>query len=281
MSALALGLVAAFAWAIHDIIVRQISQNAPLMACLLMVLVVGAGFHLAVMAGTGGFTPIGGEAALYATIAGGFFLLASVGLYNAFQRGPVRLVSPIIASYPVLSVAWAAMSGASISPWQWGAVLAIAAGVSMVAALADEGVEDVPPKGPTILYAAASAIGFAGTFGFGQHAAELAGDMPATLVARLVSIALLVGLIALRGLSWWPGRAALPFLVLMGILDGIALMAVLSAGGLPDAQYASVTSSMFGLLTILLAWIFLRERMTAAQWLGCGIAFAGIGYLAL
>lgn len=281
MSALALGLVAAFTWAIHDIIVRQVSQNTPLMASLLTVLIVGAGFHVAVMAGTSGFSAIGGEAAGFAAIAGAFFLLASVGLYCAFQRGPVRLVSPIIASYPVLSVAWAAGSGTPVSVWQWGAVLAIAAGVSMVAALADEGAGDVPPKGPTILYAAASAIGFAGTFGFGQHAAELAGEMPATLVTRLVTITLLALLIAIRGLTWWPGRHALPFLALMGVLDGIALMAVLSAGGLPDAQYASVTSSMFGLLTILLAWVFLRERMTAAQWLGCGVAFAGIGYLAL
>ncbi len=281
MSALTLGLVAAFSWAIHDIIVRQVSQNTPLMASLLAVLLFGTGFHIAVMAGTAAFTPIGGEAAAYAVIAGVFFLLASVGLYGAFQRGPVRLVSPIIASYPVLSVAWAALSGASVSVWQWAAVLAIAVGVSLVAALADEGAEDVPPKGLTILFAAASAIGFAGTFALGQHAAELAGEMPATLVTRIVTITLLVAIMAFKSLPFWPGKAVLPFLALMGVLDGIALMAVLSAGGLPDAQYASVASSMFGLLTIVLAWIFLRERMTTAQWFGCGVAFAGIGYLAV
>ena len=281
MSALSFGLIAAVAWAIHDIIVRQVSQNTPLMAALLAVLIFGAGFHVAVMVATSAFAPIGGQAAVYAAIAGIFFLIASVGLYGAFQRGPVRLVSPIIASYPMISVAWAALSGASVSVWQWAAVLAIAVGVSLVAALADDGADDVPPKGPTILYAALSAIGFAGTFGFGQHAAELAGEMPATLVTRIVTIVLLVGLIALRGLPFWPGGKVLPFLALMGVMDGIALMAVLSAGGLPDAQYASVASSMFGLLTIVLAWLFLRERMSAAQWLGCGVAFAGIGYLAL
>jgi len=281
VSALALGLVAAVAWAIHDIIVRRVSQGAPLMACLLAVLLVGAVFHVGAMAATGGFVPIGGAAAGYAALAGGFFLLASVGLYKAFQRGPVRLVSPIIASYPVLSVAWAALSGASVSPLQWGAVLAIAFGVSMVAALADDGAEDVPPKGPTILWAAVSAIGFAATFALGQHAAEMAGEMPATLVTRLVTIALLAGGMAWLRLPWWPGRAALPFLAMMGVLDGIALLAVLKAGGLPDAQYAAVAASMFGLLTIVMAWMFLRERMGAAQWLGCAIAFAGIGYLAL
>jgi drug/metabolite transporter (DMT)-like permease len=58
-------------------------------------------------------------------------------------------------------------------------------------------------------------------------------------------------------------------------------MCVLSAGALPDAKYASVASSLFGMLTIILAWIFLRERMTKSQWAGCAVAFLGVGYLAV
>jgi drug/metabolite transporter (DMT)-like permease len=54
-----------------------------------------------------------------------------------------------------------------------------------------------------------------------------------------------------------------------------------SAGGMPDAQYAAVAASIFGLLTIVLAWALLGERMTRPQWLGCATAFAGIGYLAV
>jgi uncharacterized membrane protein len=82
-------------------------------------------------------------------------------------------------------------------------------------------------------------------------------------------------------LPFWAGWRALPVLALMGIADGIALLCLLAAGGLPDAQYAAVASSCFGLLTILMAWAFLREKMTPPQWVGCAIAFSGIGYLAL
>jgi drug/metabolite transporter (DMT)-like permease len=35
------------------------------------------------------------------------------------------------------------------------------------------------------------------------------------------------------------------------------------------------------LLTIVLAWLFLKERMTRAQWAGCAVAFCGVGVLAL
>jgi len=281
MGALALGLVAAIAWGFHDICVRYVSQKTPLMASLLTVLVVGLGFHLIVMSLSNGFTPLPGPAIGYAVLAGTFFLIASFGLYGAFQRGPVRLVSPIIASFPILSVGWAIVNGAEITTLQWIAILAIIAGVSVVAALADDGTGDVPPKGRTILYAVIASIGFAGTFAAGQLAAEISSDLPATLVTRLTAIVLLLAAIAMIRVPFWPGKNALPMLSLMGIADGIALICVLSAGGLPDAQYASVAASVFGLLTIVMAWAILGERMTGPQWIGCAVTFAGIGYLAV
>ena len=193
----------------------------------------------------------------------------------------MRLVAPLIASYPILSVGWATFNGATVSPLQWLAVLAIVIGVGWVAALSDTTRDKAPPIGPTIAYSLIAAIGFAGTFALGQMAAELSHDMPATLVTRVVAVGLAGGILIVGGLTFWPGGGALKWLVAMGCADGIALWCVVSAGSLPDAQYAAVTSSMFGLLTIVLAWMFLRERMTLQQWLGCVVAFGGVGYLAL
>jgi drug/metabolite transporter (DMT)-like permease len=50
---------------------------------------------------------------------------------------------------------------------------------------------------------------------------------------------------------------------------------------LPSPEYAVVASSIFGLITVILARIFLSETMTSRQWLGCLVTFAAIGYLAL
>lgn len=281
MSALSLGLIAAVCWGFHDICVRFLSQKTPLSACIMTVLVTGLTFHLGLMFARDGFAPLPATAMWLSLGAGAFFLMATFGLYHAFQRGPVRLVAPLIAGYPILSVGVAALQGTAISPLQWLAVLAIVAGVAVVAALSDTSRDAAPPKGPTILYALISAIGFAGTFALGQHAAEMSGEMPTTLVSRLLAVGLTVVILLVFRLPFWPGMRALPLLILMGIADGIALFCVLSAGSLPDAQYAAVTSSMFGLLTILLAWALLREHMSWPQWGGCIIAFCGVGYLAL
>ena len=281
MTALTLGLVAAFAWGFHDVCVRYVSQKTPLMAALLTVLLSGLAFHLGVMVVHDGFTALDRHSLGLSAASGVFFLIASLGLYGAFRRGPVRLVAPIIASFPILSVAWAAANGVSISPLQWGAVLAIVAGISIVAALADTTAQNTPPKPLTILYALIASVGFAGTFALGQEAAAAPDSLPATLVTRVTAILLLVVIIVALKLPAWPGRAALPVLCLMGVADGLALLCVLAAGGMPDAQYAAVAASVFGLLTIVMARIFLRETMTFPQWGGCAVAFCGIGYLAL
>lgn len=281
MGALTLGLIAAFCWGLHDICVRRVSQNTPLMASLLMVLIAGSVLQTGIMATTGAFSAVSGKAVGYAALSGLFFLVASLGLYGAFQRGPVKLVAPIIASYPILSIGWAMMIGTPVSLLEWFAVLGIIAGVSVVAALSDHSTEDTPPIPRTIAYALVAAIGFGGTFALGQLATGMADDLPIILITRVVAIVLLTALMVWKSLPFWPGRTAVPVLVLMGSLDGIALMSVLSAGGLPDAQYASVASSVFGLFTIMMAWAFLKEHMTLPQWGGVALTFAGIGYLAL
>lgn len=154
-------------------------------------------------------------------------------------------------------------------------------GVARVAALSDISNDATPAKGPTVLFAVIAAIGFTGTFALGQNAADLSGEMPTTLISRSVAVAITVLVLLLAKLPFWPGKRVIPLLVSMGVADGIALFCVMSAGALPDAHYAAVASSMFGLLTILLAWALLKERMSWQQWGGCLTAFCGIGYLAL
>lgn len=281
MGALTLGLIAALCWGLHDICVRKVSQSTPLMAALLVVLVAGTVFQVTVMGATQAFAPVRGAALGYAMLSGAFFLVASLGLYAAFKRGPVKLVAPIIASYPILSVGWALLGGTPVSLAQWVAVFMIVLGVSLVAALSADETATTPAEGRTIVYALVASVGFAGTFATGQLAASLSEDLPVILIARLVAIAALVPVILAQSLPLWPGRQALPVLAMMGALDGIALICVLSAGGLPNAQFASVASSMFGLLTVVMAWAFLKERMTGLQWGGVALSFAGIGYLAV
>ena len=281
MGALELGLLAAMCWGFHDVCVRFISQKTPISACILTVLVVGLIFHISLMIAENNFSLISETAFAYATIAGIFFVIASFGLYHAFKRGPVKLVAPLIASFPILSISWAIWIGTPVSSLQILAVLAIIIGVSIVAVMSDNSLEKIQPIGKTIVISLIASTAFAVTFAAGQAAAELSPHMSVTLVTRIISILLCIVVIYFAGLSYWPNRPAIPWLIAMGCADGIALWCVFSAGALENPEYASVTSSIFGLITILLAWVFLKERMTTMQWIGCIITFLGVGYLAI
>lgn len=280
MSALGLGLIAALCWGLHDITIRYLSRTVPLMGALAVVLATGLAFQASVLAATEGARLPQGPA-LWLSIGSGLaFLVASLGLYFAFERGPVRLVAPIIGAYPILSLLFAFLAGAPIGADQVLAVLVIVGAVGVVAGLSDDSGDPAPPKGPTIALSGIAAIGFAATFKLGQLAATLDGELNVTLLARITALVLLLALIVIRRQTLRVGAAAMLPLVVMGLLDGVALLAVISAGVLDHPQLAAVTSSMFGLITIVLAWAFLRESMSRPQWAGCLAAFLAIGYLA-
>jgi uncharacterized membrane protein len=53
--------------------------------------------------------------------------------------------------------------------------------------------------------------------------------------------------------------------------------------GLHTGQVAvvSVLASLYGAVTVLLSWIFLRERLEPSQWFGIALIFAGIVLVSL
>ena len=110
MNTLIVGLVAALCWGIHDVIVRKISQTAPLMATLLAVLIVGGIFQLLMLLVTDGYSPLPTDSLYFSLAAGAAYLLGAAALYGAFHRGPVKIVAPIIGGFPILSVATASSS---------------------------------------------------------------------------------------------------------------------------------------------------------------------------
>jgi drug/metabolite transporter (DMT)-like permease len=72
-----------------------------------------------------------------------------------------------------------------------------------------------------------------------------------------------------HGSVWW-------LLLAVGVLDTAAFVA--NNAGLSTGQVSvvSVLASLYGAVTVLLSWIFLRERLERSQWLGIVLIFAGI-----
>ena len=280
MLSLTLGMIAALAWGVHDICVRYVSQHGGVLPALMTVLVGGSIFLLPISGAFGDWSEMGALSYGFSILSGLLYLVGAIGLYNAFSIGPVRLVAPIIGAYPILSIGWAAVMGQPVYLDQWMAVIAVVIGVAIVSVLSDQE-ESGGSQRTAIGWSLLGAVGFALAFAVGHIATQAGSELPVVLVTRLAATAgILMVLLASKGPKL-PERSAWPLLALMGLLDAIALGIVIASGNLHRPEFAAVAASTFGMITIILAWLFLKERMTPPQWIGVAISFAGIGYLAL
>lgn len=283
MLALSFGLTAALIWAVHDLLARKLSQGAALLPIITVVLGAGSVVLVPVALLAGDWAAMTGAAWGIAAFSGVAIAVAIGSLYKAFSLAPVRLVSPVIGAYPMLSLAFAMAQGRPVTGSEWLAVLAIVTGIAIVALSsrddAPEGYASSP--GVALAWAALAAVGFAATFALGQEAARQGADLPVILIGRVVALGVIVALLLWHGGSLAPQRGHFPVLALMGVFDAVALGLVTAAGSLPRAEYASVSSSLFGVLTILLAAFFLKERVRAVQWAGIAAVFCGIAALSM
>ena len=283
MLALSFGLTAALIWAVHDLLARKLSQGTALLPIIAMVLASGCAVLTPFALAFGDWAAMTGAAAGIAVVYGLAYALAGGALYKAFSVAPVRLVSPVIGAYPMLSLVFAAAQGRTVTVADWLAVLAIVTGIAIVAIAA----RDDTPEGYAATPAAAlgwaglSATGFALTFALGQEATRQGAELPVMLIGRMVALAVVTGLAVTWRQSLTPRRGQGWLLILMGAFDAVALGLVTAAGQFPRAEYASVTASLFGVLTVLLAAWFLKEGVRIVQWLGIAAVFSGIAALSL
>ncbi|KGM86392.1 putative membrane protein [Roseovarius mucosus DSM 17069] len=280
MTALILGLVAALAWGTHDVCVRYVSQNNGIFAPLVWVLAFGLMIVTPISAYAGLHAPQGGDIGL-AVLAGVFFGIGGTALYRAFSIGPVRLVAPVIGAYPILSVGWASLNGAPTTPLEWIMVGLIICGVAYIAQSdAGHDTAEAPASPlPAIGWSLLAAAGFALTFAIGHQATATGGELLLLAPTRAAALAVVLGFaLALRAPLALSRRHA-PLLLLMGTLDALAIGCVIGAGQTARPEFAAIGASTFGVITVLFAAIFLRERLRGTQWLAVLGVFTAIGIL--
>lgn len=282
MLALICGLTAACAWAVHDLLVRKIGQKAAILPMMLVVLAAGTAALALPTVFFSDWAAMTGPAYLYSAGAGLAYVLGMGGLYRAFSLAPVRLVAPILGAFPMISLGFAALGGKAVSLIETAAVLAIVGGIAIVALTGREDAGHGSSKiraGEAILWAFAGTVGFALTFWLAQEAARQGDEMASIAITRLVALAVIAAMALAIRAPMHSVRGSGFSLALMGVLDAAAISLVTFSGRLPNPEYAAISASLFGVLTILLAWRILNEAVLPRQWLGIGTVFAGIAVL--
>lgn len=298
--AVILGLTGAISWGAADFAARFASRHVGAYRTLFFMQFFGLLALSVYLKSTGGFShgvAPGWQPWVMAVAAGLLNMLASLSLYHSFEHGTMSIVGPVSSSYPALTVALSLLSGERIHAVRAAGLAVTLLGVILAATSFAQSKSRPTEKNPQhrdanavhattsrahlstgVGWAICAALGFGVLFWFlGFHVVPAVGSAVSVWVMRLTALVALSLAAAPtgqtlklpRGSVWW-------LLLAVGILDTAAFLA--NNAGLSTGQVSvvSVLASLYGAVTVLLAWIFLRERLERSQWLGIVLIFIGI-----
>lgn len=272
--AIVLALGSSLAWGLSDFLGGLKSRRLP----VLSVLVVSQGAALAVLllAAVGrGEGPPDSEYIAYAVLAGLAELVGVAALYRGFAVGVMAIVAPVAAAAPVIPIVVGIAVGEAPSAAQYAGIALVVAGIVVISWTRSTGSVLVGAVGASVLFGLLSAAGF-GFFYVGLDAASEGDILWALVVARMTTVAVLA--LALVPLGR-PQRVPRPDLI------GVATIGLLIIAG--DTLYGSATtrgtlgvvavlSSLYPIVTIALARLYLHEQIGRVQQIGIGVALAGL-----
>lgn len=271
---LVLALLGSLMWGIADFLGGLISKTYK----VAYVLVVSQTFGLITM---GIYFVLSGDfwdwrAAAMASLASfsGFFGMMS--FYKALSTGTMGIVSPIASLGAIVPVAVGLASGEQPSGLQFLGILFALIGVALASGPELSGASAAKP----VILAIMAAIGFGTCFVFLKNGGEY--SVTTTMVLMRVQSVLIGLIMVLRAKSivkiqlkhFW-------LLVVVGAFDVLANVTFTIASQSDMLALVSVLSSLYPVVTVLMAWAILKERMMTIQYVGVVISLFGVCQIAL
>ncbi|WP_298403810.1 DMT family transporter [uncultured Chloroflexus sp.] len=267
------GLIAALGWGTGDFLITRATRQLGWQWTLLFAQMAGIVAIGLVLLGRGDPLPPWGPDWLAAVAVNLLNVTGTLLLYRAFTIGTLAIVSPISASFAAVTAALALLDGETLGMITLAGTGFVIGGVIVVSR--------GPGTAHTNLRGVPEAIGVAISFGLFFW---LIGDITATfgiawpvLIGRVVTVLAAAMILAFS-------RPALPqltaarggLIIAASVLDTIAFLSFNT--GIATAYVSVVTAlaSIFSAVTVVLAWLVLRERLARSQWLGVAGILVGV-----
>jgi drug/metabolite transporter (DMT)-like permease len=268
-------------WGVSDFLGGLKTRSAPLATVLLVSQVAGLIGIAAVVLIRGEPFP-GGLRMLWAAAAG-VASIASLGfIYAATARGPIIVVAPVAALGAALPVIVGLSQGNAITVIGMLGIIFALCGVTIAGC--ETGQAGTRSRGLIAPALALASALTAGAFLILLNKASHPDPFWATAIMRTSSCALILGYFALRrprGAS--PrrlGALGLLAVAVVGLTDMGAEVSFAAASEQGELSIISVLASLYPVVTVLLAIIVLRDRVTRLQLCGAVLTIIGATLLA-
>jgi drug/metabolite transporter (DMT)-like permease len=308
---IAFGLVAALCWGVADFCARGSSRTGGTFLTLFYVEIIATLGMLALNLPLGliSFAHAAPGMVALAIIINLAILGGAALLYRAFAIGTLSLVSPIAASFAAVTALLSLLTGERANPLQLVGIVLTVAGVTVASTMPASTADNAEGHKAKVSVAVGhwrmapglvEALGAMLVFGVCYWALRFPvaalGGTTTVFIAKLADMIVLVliaavGLLVHRlrgwgiratgaGVPWYvirrPANVFWPWVVGVAVLDTAANVAYNLGITVSLTAVVSVISSLFSAVTVLLAWVFLRERLARWQWAGVGAILVGI-----
>jgi len=209
-----------------------------------------------------------------AVIAGVTGYLGLVALYAGLATGRMGVVSPISSLCAIIPVTVALVSGEHL-PVSTGIGIAIAL-IGAFCASGPEISQGLPFR--PVLLAIGAAVGFGTALSF-MARGSVSSALMTMVMMRITTLFISIGLAAKYRTTGGFAKSDLPRLIYIGAADFLAnvLLGVASTKGL--VSIVMVLGSLFPIMTAVLAYKILHERLHRIQYAGIVLAIAGVAII--
>ncbi len=277
--AILLGLLAAFSWGVQGIFLKLATAKTNTLTTMISGYVMGLLFLTPfVLPSLPELGKLNGTFMVWFALMLAINLTGTFSYYRAVQIGQVSLVVPIVASYSAVTVVLSLLTGDRLSALQLLTLFATVCGIAIAS---------TPKATERHTFTRAKGIGWALTASlcyalvFWIIGTQLRGSMDGQLLSWLsfiVQLAIIGPIVVFR-----ERRNLFKNLGILALSGGTgALGYIFTNVGLGEAtSIVTVLSSLNSVISVVLAWFFLREHLARHQWLGVWLALAGVIFISV
>ena len=275
-----LGILSAFSFGIGDFLARFSSQEVGFKNSLFWMLIVGAIFYIILFSIFGSGLNPNSIGLSNSFLSGILIMFGLLCLYRGLQMGPVSIVAPIAAINPLFVFLIRYALGSEPTLLQWMATIVVISGAILVSVSADShqeslGLNKKQIKESVVISFIASVTLALGLI-FSQEATNTLEPLETVIYIRFFSLLGIASILLFSKSKIFITKKAMPILFFQGILETTGYFCLVSAYAFDKVSIAVVISSGFGLVTVVLARLILKEKISKIQGSGIFLTFLGV-----
>jgi len=274
-----LGLAAAFCWGAGDLFITLLTRNVGTPKTLLAIQTFSLLFWAVLLFWMWRSPSAPPGVWVLVVVAGVLHVAGLVLTYRAFELGTLAIVSPIASSFAIVTAILAMIAGERPALLALLGAAMLIVGVGVVTGSGDAQQERTLKGVPEAI---GSALAFGTMFWLTEFVKPDLGQVWPLIVLKVMALGYAAIMVASSKYAESGLKSPTSTMKILGvaliaaIADSLAWLAYLYGTSHTYVTVVTALASLFGAVTVFLAWVFLKDRLKPRQWIGVTVVLVGV-----